>query len=411
MKILYIVQLAALWNCTNATWISKDNSPVVGKLNVVENAGYDSRGISQYQRSLLKHNISPYTKREVENRDTDNANIPATFNGGRYLVPLVIGAGSNAETFALELDTGSPDLWVLSSLTATSEIVGQHTIYQPNTSTSAVLTNRTWGTTYSDGSGASGVVYEDTIILGGIEIQNQAVEVVEQLSGILVGASPDGVLGLSLAVSHITPGGVLTTLENLFNHPLNPAVFTAALRRPSEPVKGFYTFGYIDEELVPTPLQYTDVIDTNGFWEFPSTSATIGGNVTSRPGNTAIADTGTTLILVDDVLLENVYGPIGGYFNSTLRNGQGAWLFPNTLKAAEQPTITLPFGDFAVTLYVGDLEYEDLGDGWVFGSLQSRRESPRDIFGDIWLANLYVVFDGTIPNRPRLGVVPRAYGT
>ena len=150
-----------------------------------------------------------------------------------------------------------------------------------------------------------------------------------------------------------------------------------------------------------------------GFWEFSSASATVGGNVLSRPaGNTAVADTGTTLILVDDGLLALIYAPLGGIFDPNLAGGNGAWVYPDTVTDAEFPIITLAVGDFEITLHPGDMNRGEAyaTGGWILGGIQSRGSNTFDIFGDVWLNNVYAIFDLT-QDVARIGVVPRAYGT
>jgi Eukaryotic aspartyl protease len=416
MHFRSLLQLFVFCHIASSAWIPEIDVPAISseKVHLLHNPNYNSDGPSQYARSLLKHNIiSPSTvfnsKRNRHRRDANTASESATYvTGGRYLVPLTIGEGIQAQTFAMELDTGSDHLWVYSSYTPVADIVGPHTIYQPGLS--AIPLDTTWAVGYNDGSSASGIVFSDTVSFGGIQIKNQAVEAATQLSGELVGANADGILGMSLGTSQISIPGIHTVLQNLIDHPLQASLFTVSLTRPSEGVQGFYTFGHIDQQLIGTQsISYTDVINTQGFWEFSSTTATIGGKLISRPaGNTAVADTGTTLILVDDALLSEIYTPLGGYYDSAVNDGQGAWLFPVSA-LSNLPTITLPIGNFAVTLQDGDLGFQILEGGWVYGSLQSRQDNTYDIFGDVWLANLYVIFDLTT-SVPRIGVVPRAYG-
>ena len=59
-------------------------------------------------------------------------------------------------------------------------------------------------------------------------------------------------------------------------------------------------------------ISYVDVDNSQGFWQFQSTSATVNGRIIDRTGNTAIADTGTTLALVDDKTCQVIYSAIPG---------------------------------------------------------------------------------------------------
>jgi hypothetical protein len=71
-----------------------------------------------------------------------------------YLSPVTIGS----QTFHLDFDTGSSDLWVYSSLQPSSQLSG-HTYYKVDSS--KAKSGYTWRISYGDGSGANGKVYAD----------------------------------------------------------------------------------------------------------------------------------------------------------------------------------------------------------------------------------------------------------
>jgi hypothetical protein len=369
------------------------------KVNLTSNPLYTTDGPSNQRRSLAKHN-----NRRVK-RDVNTWNGTATYNSGRYLCPI----GIEGKTFSLEFDTGSADFWVLSTLTNASDVVGTHALYDPSTSnTSVAFTNYTWLVGYNDQSGASGVVYEDTVLFGEMEVTKQPIQVAETVFGDLVGAPIDGILGMSIGSNHVTPSDIPTFLQNLLNHPLQSSLFTVMLTRPGEVIQSFVTFGVIDESFVDNKtIAYQPVFTGRGLWEFPTTYALVNGNTIPRAANnTAIVDTGTTLILLDDATLKAIYTPLGGYFNATLNNGTGGWVFPST---ATLPAVTLPMGTTNVTLQSSDLTFSDAGGGLTYGSLQSRGEIGYDVFGDVWLNNVYAIFDMTDLTVPRIGVVSRSY--
>jgi len=81
------------------------------------------------------------------------------------------------------------------------------------------------------------------------------------------------------------------------------------------PLVADLTTGYIASDVagVTGNICYAPIVDTSGFWKFSSPSATVNGQTIQRPsGNTAVADTGTTLCLVDSTLCEAIYGAIPG---------------------------------------------------------------------------------------------------
>lgn len=157
-------------------------------------------------------------------------------------------------------------------------------------------------------------------------------------------------------------------------------------------MQSFYTFGYIDQDTLTaagaTEPNYADVDNSQGFWQIQSTSATINGTSVSRSGNTSIMDTGTTLCLVDDSLVEAVYKAIpGAKYDS---NNQG-YIFPSSTSTDSLPVVTLAIGDKQVTFQKEDLGFADAGNGMVYGSIQSRGDMNMDIYGDAVLKAIYAV--------------------
>ena len=221
--------------------------------------------------------------------------------------------------------------------------------------------------------------------------KKQAVETVTYASESNLERSYDGLLGLSLEPNTITPGIVSTTVQNLLQNPaFKQPVFTCLLTRASE-APGFFTFGYINDTLSKPGIQFTDVItiasQSPGSWTFISEYVVLNGKRIPRPANSAVADTGTTGILLEGGLVREVYNLLGGHYNVTLQN----WVFP--ANATNYPTVTLPAGDHNVKLTPPDFAIGPPDSGWLYGSLQDRGDMTYDIFGDSWLNNIYAVFD------------------
>jgi len=118
-------------------------------------------------------------------------------------------------------------------------------------------------------------------------------------------------------------------------------------------------------------------------------------------GNTAIADTGTTLVLLDDVACKAIYSTIPG---SKLDNAQGGWVFPTNF--ASLPDISLSVAGTFYTIPGEDLAFSEADNGTSLGSIQSRGQNPQDIFGDVFLKRVYAIFDQT-PGAPRIGFAQR----
>lgn len=137
-----------------------------------------------------------------------------------------------------------------------------------------------------------------------------------------------------------------------------------------------------------TTPNYADVDSSQGFWQIQSTSATINGQTITRSNNTSIMDTGTTLCLVEDSLVEAVYKAIpGSKYDS---NSQG-YVFPSNTSADQLPDVKLAIGNAQVSFQKEDLGFADAGNGMVYGSIQSRGTMNMDIYGDAVLKAIYAV--------------------
>lgn len=264
------------------------------------------------------------------------------------------------------------------------------------------MSGSTWNISYGDGSGASGDVGTDNVALGAVTITGQAVELANSVSSQFVNNAGDGLLGLAWPnINTVKPQPVDTPVENMINQddiPQSAELFTAYLgswRDTSDPDQGesFYTFGEIDQNALngQTPA-YTTVDNSKGFWMFPSASVSINGQSTDRSGNNAIADTGTTLCLVDDATVSAIYDAIPG---SKYDNTQQGYIFPASTTADQLPDVAFPVGDALIHIQKEDLSFADAGNGMVFGGIQSRGSNPFDILGDVFLKSAYVVSTST----------------
>ncbi|KAL2835458.1 aspartic peptidase domain-containing protein [Aspergillus pseudoustus] len=278
-----------------------------------------------------------------------------------YVCPVTIGG----QTVLLDFDTGSSDLWVISTLTGI-EAVG-HKVYDPKSSTSSkLLPGATWEITYADGSGSGGVVYKDHVAIGTSVAIDQAVEAALYVSPeFATNPFSSGLLGLAFStLNTVSPVPQLTYFENVLPT-LEKPLFTADLKhgRP-----GTYNFGYIDHTAYTGAIAWTPV---------------------TKP-----YDTGTTLLYLPPLITEAYYSKvIGAFFDPSY----AAWLFPCTSP--------LPDFVFGIEGYRGVIPgeymiFEPLGDDLCYGGIQVNTGLPFSIFGDILLKAQFVVFDH---QGPRLG--------
>lgn len=234
----------------------------------------------------------------------------------------------------LDFDTGSADLWVwsteLSKSVQSQGVSAGHKIFDPSkSSTWKTSSGSTWQISYGDGSSASGTVGTDTLNLGGLAVENQAIELSNKLSDSFVQNQGSGLLGLAFgSINTVKPTAVSTPVENMISQqdiPKTAELFTAFLAGSN--ANSFYTFGFIDQDAAGSAdIQYVPVDNSQGFWQVESASAKVNDQTISREGNTAIVDTGTTLVLVDDKTCEAIYGAIPGAKQSSSQQVR----FPST---------------------------------------------------------------------------------
>ena len=409
----------------------------LGKIPVRQNQ-QPGGGLLDYYKALHKYGIienvprptlrstsrSPKRRDERTARRRRQSNDEVVANGTQglgssYCSPVTVGEGDSAQTFHIQLDTGSGDFWVYSDLLLQDEPFTSnlsHTIYDPFNSTTAEPTGQFNFIQYGSGN-MTGIVFSDTVTLGGIQAKKQPVEAALRTDISLAPANNpcDGIFGLyALGNTTVQPGSSQMVLQDLFFGDGSPdqKVFTALLTRPTEQ-NGFYTFGSIDQDALQN--QTINYVELNlpspefpPFWNVSAPEFFVNGQSISNAGGSAIIDTGTTLVLVDDNVLPAIYEPVGGFFD----NNTGAWLFPANFSQSDLPVVTLPVGGYNVTLSAEDLVFDTVDiPGFVIGGVQGNGGlGGLVIFGDIWLKNVYAVFDlGTGDGKDfRFGFVPRA---
>lgn len=286
----------------------------------------------------------------------------------------------------LDFDTGSADLWVFSTLTPSSESAG-HTKYNPKTGKK--LSGETWSISYGDGSGASGVVYADKVVVGGVTATSQDVEAATSVSSEFTqDTANDGLLGLAFSsINTVTPNQATTFFDTVKSSLASP-LFTARLRK-GQP--GVYDFGKIDSSLYTGSITYVNVDSSQGFWQFTAGTATGGSTI-----GTAIADTGTTLLLIPDAAVSAYYSQVPSAQNS---QEYGGYIVDCS---ATLPAWTVKIGSGTFSVPGSYINYAPNGDGTCYGGIQSSDGIGFTIFGDIFLKNQFVVFDKT-KSTPRLG--------
>ncbi|KAK1242304.1 hypothetical protein MKX07_000290 [Trichoderma sp. CBMAI-0711] len=302
-----------------------------------------------------------------------------------YVLPVKIG--TPPQTLPLNLDTGSSDLWVISTDTYPPQVQGQ-TRYNVSASTTAQrLIGESWVIRYGDGSSANGIVYKDRVQIGNTFFNQQAVESAVNISNEISDDSfSSGLLGAaSSAANTVRPDRQTTYLENIKSQLARP-VFTANLKKGKP---GNYNFGYINGSEYIGPIQYAAISPSSPLWEISVSGYRVGSNDTNyvpRVWN-AIADTGTTLLLVPNDIVSAYYAQVKG---STFSNDVGMMLVPC---AATLPDFAFGLGNYRGVIPGSYINYGRMNKTYCYGGIQSSEDAPFAVLGDIALKAQFVVFD------------------
>lgn len=163
--------------------------------------------------------------------------VPAEDIQNDSLYLCEVGVGTPEQKLYLDFDTGSSDLWVWSTelpesiLSKASKENQQVAFDATKSSTFKKLSGETWKIQYGDSSSASGDVGTDTIDLGGLKVEGQAIELAKELSQQFAQGNGSGLLGLAFSsINTVSPTPQKTPVDNIASQKgADQQVFTAYL--------------------------------------------------------------------------------------------------------------------------------------------------------------------------------------
>lgn len=210
----------------------------VGTFSVpqVRNPGFKPHGPAQLARTYMKYGAKLpdglariMADLNVFRRDSGSSKATPEQYDIQYLTPVSIG--TPAQQLNLDFDSGSSDLWVFSTEMPANSVNGQ-TQYDPSkSSTAKEEQGASWKISYGDGSSSQGVVYKDTVTVGGVTFEGQAVEAASKVSTQFTSdTNNDGLLGLAFSsINTVQPTPQKTFFDNVAPN-LDSAVWTADLK-------------------------------------------------------------------------------------------------------------------------------------------------------------------------------------
>ncbi|KZT28506.1 acid protease [Neolentinus lepideus HHB14362 ss-1] len=326
-----------------------------------------------------------------------------------YIAEINIGG----QEFPVLVDTGSSDLWVISTNCTDTDCLGL-SMYRPTSTLS--ITDIPFKLNYLMGS-VSGTVGYETVTLGNYQICSQVFAIADDATDLSLSVRGySGIMGLSLsAAASISTTSGIPLLENLFSAFRNDSnkFFAYKLGRDDDPsvadVSSF-TIGQLDHDVLNTltpnaSFNEIPVVSrsdgTYDFWKLPLLSITIDNQplqlslsrVAGSSSPLAVLDTGTTLVLGPSRDVEDFWGSFGE--GSTRKNVWGQW----EVRCERAVRVGFVFGkewkegkEYVVD--PSDVSWYGgrTSDGWCLGGVQANDgvNSADWILGDVFLRNVYV---------------------
>ncbi|VDK56102.1 unnamed protein product [Anisakis simplex] len=303
-------------------------------------------------------------------------------NDNFYLATVHIG--TPPQSLEVVPDTGSSDLWIVSTSCWTDACLGfyssGYTKHHFSPCNSSTFTNLEKPFRLFYGSGASsGYLGTDVIKLDGFEYGNQTFGLANEIDQVFGSQPIDGIMGL--AWPKLSSFGALNPVENMLpqlEQPLFSVWMESSESMSSNGSGGQITYGGYDVEHCDSHINWVP-LTRKYYWQF-----TIEGFELPSfymVGETqAISDTGTSWLGVPPKYLSTIISVIGGYYNayysmyvincSVRRTAPDFTIFINGHAYNIPPDeyiVDLSLGDDLCGLTIFDGSSEELGVDWILG--------------------------------------------
>ncbi|KAK4697729.1 hypothetical protein P7C71_g391, partial [Lecanoromycetidae sp. Uapishka_2] len=340
--------------------------------------------------------------------DIDNEQIA-------YLINMTIG--TPPQSFSVQLDTGSSDIWVLSvdsdACQQSPQACQQLGAFDDTKSSTFVdVAQNAFQISYEDNSGVTGDYINETLAIGNTVIKNMTMGLATQATrafGIMgIGYDADESIA-EQAPNDIYPNIIAQMKDQGFINTLAYSLWLNDLNSNT----GSILFGGIDTakfhgDLIVLPVQPSS---NSSYTDF--TVALTSVSVKDATGNTAfsqtnlalpvILDSGTTATYLPDSVINPIISGVGAINDPDfglivpckLANSPATFNFG--FGGNGGPSIQVSFGEFVTDIFLDDGSQPTFKDGAAtvcgFG-LMSSGTGPI-LFGDTFLRSAYVVYDLT----------------
>jgi cathepsin D len=219
-----------------------------------------------------------------------------------------IEIGTPPQKFKVVFDTGSSNLWVPSSA-CTSIACFTHDTFKNSKSSTYKKDGRPLDIQYGSG-GVKGALGIDTVTWAGAAVTSVTFGEMTTLSGIsFVAAKFDGILGMgwqSISADNIPP-----VYESMFTQGLiDNNSFSFYLSKVPGTEASKLVLGGVDSTLAKGAFNYVPLA-SDTYWQIAVDSISIGSTKVSATGIKGIVDTGTSLLVGDKTLINEINALVG----------------------------------------------------------------------------------------------------
>ncbi|KAG8793258.1 Type I transmembrane sorting receptor, partial [Ceratobasidium sp. 428] len=365
--------------------LSKDGKVVASALarQVAKVQKKYSRGNAAYKKNTGLELFKLKTDTSIEKRQAE----PLVDEEDDLLWAGTITIGTPGQSFLIDFDTGSADLWVPSS-TCTSSGCSPHEKYTAASSSTGKKQTGTFSISYGDGSTASGPIYTDTVTVAGLSATNQYFSPVTSESSSFSSDPEDGIMGL--AYSSISSIGKPTFIENLYaQKKISAPIFAFRLATSGSELY----LGGVDSAKYTGTITYV-ALTSKTYW-LTTGSSSVGSTV--GYSGAMIIDSGTTIIVGPTSSVKTWWSKVSGSAAcSTSVCGTTGYY---TYLCASPPTVSFTFNGAKFTIPSSDFNLGTVDNAGTrcVGAIVGTSGVPDNawIVGDTLMKQTYTVFDET----------------
>jgi cathepsin D len=301
--------------------------------------------LASLSRTLVKYGQAPLPENLLSKRSSAPVKLTDQVSQGEdelYYGPVTVGS----QTFTIDFDTGSADLFVPGPSCTTADGCVHSTKYNNHGQDQ----HKTTSVTYGSGK-ISGEDFKDKVSVSGLTVPHQGFISLTDATGFAQSAS-DGLMGMGF--STIANTGYPTFFENLIaQKTVTKPEFAFYLGRGKSNTTGLselYLGGQDTARYTGNPKSVP--VTTKGYWQVALDAVTVNGQsagVTTK-GQAAI-DTGTTIVLAPTAAAAAIFALIPGAIPMPLLSGSTSLLlyaYPCNTAAKNIPKIQFAGTQFAI---------------------------------------------------------------